>query len=98
MKTFFDGTFVSEDSLKETDIKYPIKLEYYKTLEEENVVNKYGIEIVKTEYIDGKTYTESKRMNNITNSLEEEEKILKLLKNNEVTPIGLEDVLQDLIV
>lgn len=98
MKTFFDGTFVSEDSLKETDIKYPIKLEYYKTLEEENVVNKYGIEIVKTEYIDGKTYTESKRMNNITNSLEEEEKILKLLKNNEVTPIGLEDVLKDLIV
>ena len=43
MKTFFDGVFISKKHLEEAGIKYPIKLEYYKTSGEENV-KKYGIE------------------------------------------------------
>jgi hypothetical protein len=98
VKTFFDGVFISKEHLEEADIKYPIKLEYYKTSEEENVETKYGIEVVKTEYLDGNVKIETKEIKNVTDDIEEENKILTLLKDNEVTPIGVEDVLQDLLV
>lgn len=98
MKTFFDGVFIDRQKLEEEDITYPIKLEYYKTaIDEENVETKYGIEIVKTEYLDGNVKIETKELKNITNDLAEENKILTLLRDNEVTPIGLEDVLEDLL-
>lgn len=97
MKTFFDGVFIEPERLKEAGIKYPIKLEYYKTSVGENVETKYGIEVVKTEYLDGNVKVETKEIKNVTNDLEKEEKILTLLKNNEVTPIGVEDVLHDLL-
>ena len=97
MKTFFDGVFVSNKTLEEAGIHSPIKLEYYKTLIEENVEPQFGIEIVKTEYKEGFVNVETKGVNNITNDEEKQNKILTLLKNNEVTPIGLEDVLQELL-
>ena len=96
MKTFFDGVFISSKQLEKAGIKYPIKLEYYKTFEEENVETKYGIEIVKTEYLAGNVRIETKEISNIAKTEAEQEKILTLLKNNEVTPVGVEDVLQDL--
>ena len=39
MKTFFDGIFISKEHLYEAGIKYPIKLEYYKTEQEETNSN-----------------------------------------------------------
>ena len=54
MKTFFGEVFINQDTLKKSGINHPIKLEYYKRINEENFseVNKakYGISIVKTEY------------------------------------------------
>lgn len=97
MKTFFDGVFMSREQLKEAGINYPIKLEYFKTSGEGNVETKYGIEVVKTEYLDNNVKVETKEIKNVTNNLEEQEKILTLLRNNEVTPIAVEDVLQDLL-
>ena len=51
MKTFFGGIFIEKEKLEEAGINYPIKLEYYEYInnEEENK-SKYGISIVKTEY------------------------------------------------
>lgn len=86
MKTFFDGVFIARERLEETGIKYPIKLEYFKTSGEENVGKKFGIEIVKTEYLEGTRKIETKEVKNITNNIKEQERILTLLKNNEVTP------------
>ena len=98
MKTFFDGVFMNKENLKEEDIEYPIKLEYYKTsVEEENVETKYGIEVVKTEYLDGNMNIETKELKNVTNNLAEENRILTILKNNEVTPIGLEDAIKEIL-
>ena len=108
MKTFFDGIFISKEHLEEAGIKYPIKLEYYKIARDENVRNtnqinetentkgKYGIEVVKTEYLEGNVKIETKEVTNVTNDLDEANRILTLLRNNEVTPIGVEDVLEDL--
>lgn len=103
MKTFFDGIFISKEHLNEAGIKFPIKLEYYKTTREESSKiareneNKYGIEIVKTEYREGNVRVETKEINNVANNIKDQEKILTLLRDNEVTPIGVEDVLEDLL-
>ena len=98
MKTFFDGVFMNKEKLKEEGFECPIKLEYYKTsVEEENVETKYGIEVIKTEYLDGNMNIETKELKNVTNNLAEENRILTILKNNEVTPIGLEDVIKEIL-
>lgn len=108
MKTFFDRIFISKEHLQEAGIKYPIKLEYYKIARDENVKNtnqinetentmgKYGIEVVKTEYLESNVKVESKEVSGVTNDLDEADRILTLLRNNEVTPVGVEDVLEDL--
>ena len=97
MRKFFDGVFIASNNLKEAGIKYPIRLEYYKTSSKLDIESKFGIEVVKTEYLDENVRIETKEVPNITQSEEEQEKILELLKNNQVTPIGVEDVLEDLL-
>ncbi len=97
MKKFFDGGFIPKEQLEEAGIEYPIKLDYYKTQEEKNNEAKYGIEVVKTEYLGKNVNVETKTIKNILNSEEEQEKILKILKRNEVTPVGVDDVLEELL-
>ena len=97
MKTFFDGIFIDKNRLLEEGIKYPVKIEYYKTITgKENVENKYGIEIVKTEYKEGKVNVEKEEVLEVTNNSNEADKILTLLRDNEVTPIAIQDVLYEL--
>lgn len=97
MKTFFDGVFISQKSLEEAGIKHPIKLEYYKTSGDENVQKRFGIEVVKTEYIDGNVKIETKEIEDITDNEQKENEILTLLKRNEVTPVAVQDVIDDLV-
>lgn len=98
VKTFFDGVFMNRRQLEEEGIEYPIKLEYFKTsVDEENVGTKYGIEIVKTEYLSDNMRVETKEIKNVTNNIWEEERILKILKENEVTPVGLQDVIGEIL-
>jgi len=98
LKTFFDGIFIDSNDA-EKEVEYPIKLEYYKTIKtEENVEAKYGIEIVETEFLNGKVNVESKIINSISNSSEEIEKMIEILKNNEVTPIGIEDAIDEITI
>lgn len=97
MKTFFDGVFISKEKLDEAGLEYPIKLEYYKTLEEENVEAKFGIEVVKTEFFNGNVRVETKELKSITDNEEEQNRLLSILRNNEITPIGVDDVLQELL-
>ena len=64
---------------------------------EENVKAKYGIEVVVTEFLNGKVNIESKAIDDITNTSEQINKILTILKNNEVTPIGIEDAINEIV-
>lgn len=96
MKTFFDSIFIG-GSNEVRDVEYPIKLEYYKTIRtEENVKAKYGIEIVITEFINGKVNIKSKTIDDIAETSEEIDKIITILKDNEVTPIGIEDAIVEI--
>ena len=99
MKTCFDGIFIEKNRLLEGGIKYPVKIEYYKTITgKENVENKYGIEIVKTEFKNGNINVESNEVPDITSNMNEADRILTLLRDNEVTPIAMQDVLDDLTI
>lgn len=97
MKTFFGGVFIDKNELKRNGIEYPIKLEYYKivTNTEENI-EKYGIEIVKTEYKENNINIEGKEVEGLTYNEKVADDVLKIFKENEVTPIGCDDILEDL--
>ena len=98
MKTFFDSIFISSNSPYE-EPEYPMKLEYYKTIEmKENVKAKYGVEVVKTEFKEGKVNVESEKLENITNNQEMIEKLLSILKDNTVTPFGIQDILDEAFI
>ena len=98
MKTFFDGIFIDSNDPDE-ESEYPIKLEYYKTIEtEENVKAKYGIEIVETEFKEGRVNVESKGVKNIAETSKEIGKILTMLRNYKVTPMGIEDAIDELLI
>jgi len=98
LKTFYDSVFINGSSLYQ-DPEYPIKLEYYKTIHDEKTSKaQYGIQIVKTEFVDGKVNVESEELENITNNQEEIEELLGILRNNTVTPFGLQEILDQVLV
>ncbi len=99
MNIFFGGTFLEKDELKEAGIEYPIKLEYYKIINEDELVKKdnakYGIKIVKTEYIQNDVKVEDKTIQYLSNNEQKTNEILDLLKRNKVTPICVQDIICD---
>lgn len=99
MKTFFGGTFIEKEKLKEAGINHPIKLEYYKQINEDDINSnskaKYGIYIVKTEYMSDNLKVETKNIKYVTNDELEEDRILNIFKENQVTIINSEEVISD---
>ena len=99
VKNFFGSIFINRDELREVGIDYPIKVEYYKIINEEEKIKQnrliYGIQIIKTEYKD-KIGVEQQKIEHITNDENEISRILSIMKENEVTPIGLEDVILEI--
>jgi len=99
VKNFFGSIFINRDELRNAGIDYPIKVEYYKITNEEEKMKEnklmYGIQVIKTEYRD-KIGVEQEKIEHITNDENEIMKILGLIKENEVTPIGLEDVILEI--
>ena len=100
MNIFYGGTFIKKDELEEAGINYPIKLEYYKIINEEvltkNKNTKYGIKVVKTEYIKDDIKVEDETIKYLSSDEQKVEEILNTLKNNEVTPIAIKDVISDI--
>lgn len=100
MKIFYGGVFIEKQKLEAEGIYHPIKLEYYKSIHEDEYIggknNKFGISVVKTEYYPNSTKVERKDVNNLTNDEDKIEKVLKVFKENEVTPISVEDIICDM--
>ena len=96
-KTCYGTTYFDENDLKETRINHRVELEYYRTnkCEEDNF--KYGIEICKKEYINDDVTVETNKIEDITNSSDKVIEIINTLKKYKVTPVGLNDVLEDLM-
>lgn len=75
MKTFFGGNFIKEEMLSEAGIYHPIKLEYYKRINEDEILKenkaKFGICIIKTEYKTKEKIIEEKEIKYLTNDEKE---------------------------
>lgn len=102
MKFFFGCTFMNRDELEKMGIQYPIKIEYYKTKTNEEKVKdendvKYGIEIIKTTYKDQLVDIEKKTIPEIIRDERKIEQILDKLKQNKVTPISADYIIEDLL-
>ena len=101
-KAYYGATFLEAEDLKETNINHRIELEYYTTKKyinndaKEKFIN-YGIEIIKKEYKNDKIDTETNNREYISNNAEKVIEIIETLKRHKVTPIGLNDVLDDLL-
>ena len=71
-------------------------IERYKITDEERTKQKnhlvYGVQIIKTEYRD-KIGVEQSKAEHLTNNESEINNMLNILKENEVTPVGLDDVI-----
>lgn len=100
MKRFYGSIFIGKEKLEEAGINNPIKLEYYKIINENEEINeeksKFGIKIVKTQYLENDTIIEDETIKHISNNSERVDQILEILKTNEVTPICLQDIVNDL--
>ena len=101
MKVFYTSTFIKKEKLKEAGINYPIKLEYYKVINEDEIMKgekaRFGIKVIKTEYKNNNTKTEEKEITYLSNDENKIEEILTIFKENEVTPISVEDIIYDFL-
>ncbi len=97
-RIYYGETTINIRELIESNRKGFIRLEYYgikSTVEEETT--QYGIEIVKKEYANKNLIKEKNNVANIAENEEELVEIITTLKRNKVTPIGLEDIVKDLV-
>lgn len=101
MKVFYGGTFIDQKMLQEAGIRHPIKLEYYKMINEDELIKHekeiYGIQVVKTEYKLSNISTEEKVIKYISNDEIKINRMLNLFQEYAVTPIQARDVTDDLL-
>ena len=101
MKVFYGGIFVEREILHQAGIEHPIKLEYYKMINQNKQTNYeqniYGIDIVKTEYRENNIITEEKELKYLSKDENKINQMLNLLKEYIVTPISAQDVVEDLL-
>ena len=71
--------------------------EYYKIKDLKSKTDIFGVEVVKTEYLNENIRVEKAAIDKLTNDEKIENSILDILKRNEVTPVILEDVIEDLV-
>ena len=100
-RNWYGGILLNENELKENKIYHNIEVEYYKITNEENKLleekNKtYGIEVIMREHINGEIIIENEKIVELTKNERIVEKVLQILKNNEVTPTTVKDVIEDL--
>lgn len=101
MKKFYAGVVLNKEELIESNSNR-IELEYYKISKKsrENIskkANLYGIEIVKKEYLGKKKLKEKNNIYNLTNDENVINKLLNILKVNKVTPVALNDIVEEVL-
>lgn len=99
LRTFFSKTTINNEDAEQANFDR-MYLEYYKNVNEREIKKDekpYGVTIIKKTQIGKILEIEEKEVKNILNRENDVDNILKLLVEYKVTPIGLDDVLQDLV-
>lgn len=97
LRTFFGKTTINNEDAEQANFDR-MYLEYYKNVNEREIKKDekpYGVTIIKKTQIGKILEIEEKEVKNILNRENDVDNILKLLVEYKVTPIGLDDVLQD---
>jgi hypothetical protein len=102
VKTCYGVAYLGKEDFPEENINHKIKLKYYKIKNLKNNIigkktKKYGIEILKKEYNKDNVSVERNAIEDISTNRNEVIAIINTLKKYKVTPIGLNDVLEDLL-
>lgn len=97
----YGGIQLDEEELKRNNIYHNIEVEYYKITNDKTKLfqgkgKTYGIEVIMREYINGKVIIENEKIPVLTKNEQIVEKVLEILKNNEVTPTTVKCVIEDL--
>ncbi len=98
--TYYGTTLLDETDLVETRNKNKIELDYYGIKKHGKITKRktfYGIAIVKKEYMKDEIKFERNIIEKITTNERKVVRIIEKLKNCKVTPIGMEDVLSDML-
>lgn len=100
-KVYYGMTFLEAKDIRGTNVKNRIELEYYRIKKKKRHLLKestetYGIEIVKKEYKGHKVNIEKEKVDRISNKKTSIDSILNVLKEFQVTPIALKDVIEDM--
>ena len=99
MKIFFGSVFIDEEKLREVGIDYPVKVEYYKEVNRDSSSDggdiKFGVKVVKTEYRPNNVVIENRDVKCFTNDEVRIDRLLRVLKAGEVTPVCVDDVIED---
>lgn len=99
LRTFFGKTTINNEDAEQANFDR-MYLEYYKNVNEREIKKDekpYGVTIIEKTQIGKILEIEEKEVKNILNRENDVDNILKLLVEYKVTPIGLDDVLQDLV-
>lgn len=99
LRTFFGKTTINNEDAEQANFDR-MYLEYYKNVNEREIKKDekpYGVTIIKKTQIGKILEIEEKEVKNILNRENDVDNILKLLVEYKVTPIGFDDVLQDLV-
>lgn len=99
LRTFFGKTTINNEDAEQANFDR-MYLEYYKNVNEREIKKDekpYGVTIIKKTQIGKILEIEEKEVKNILNRENDVDNILKLLVEYKVTPIGLDDILQDLV-
>lgn len=99
LRTFFGKTTINNEDAEQANFDR-MYLEYYKNVNEREIKKgekPYGVTIIKKTQIGKILEIEEKEVKNILNRENDVDNILKLLVEYKVTPIDLDDVLQDLV-
>lgn len=92
MKKLFGVTYLDKEILKQNQIYHPVRLEYYEIQEQE----KFGVEIVKTEYKKEKIETEHAIIKELTKESHIIQNILTQCKKGTITPCVAEEMIEEL--
>lgn len=94
LKKLYGKTVIDSSDSEELLVNHKIELEYYQ-IKNKTPSKPYGIKIVKRNIENNIMNIEEKTVRHICNGEEANNRLLKILISNKVTPVAVDDIIED---